>query len=65
VNGKNISGAWRGVHLWVNRESRAQELLRTLAALAAAGANTVVIEVNYSCEFQAHPELRQKQFITR
>ena len=60
-----ISGAWRGVHLWVDRESRAQELVRTLPALAAAGANTVVIEVNYSFEFQAHPELRKKDFITR
>ncbi len=58
-----ISGAWRGVHLWVDRDSRAQELIRTLPALAAAGANTVVIEVNYSFEFQAHPELRKRNFI--
>ncbi len=60
-----IVGAWRGVHLWVDRESRARELIRTLPALARAGANTVVIEVNYSYEFQAHPELRKKNFITR
>ena len=60
-----ISGAWRGVHLWVDRDSRAQELIRTLPALAAAGANTVVIEVNYSFAFRSHPELRQKNFITR
>ena len=58
-----ISGAWRGVHLWVDRESRAQELIRTLPALAAAGVNTVVLEVNYSFEFQSHPELRQQHFI--
>ena len=57
------SGAWRGVHLWVDRDSRAQELIRTLPALAAAGVNTVVIEVNYSFEFHSHPELRQKNFI--
>ena len=56
---------WRGVHLWVDRESRAQELLQTLPALAAAGVNVLVLEVNYSFEFSAHPELRQKQFITR
>lgn len=56
---------WRGVHLWVDSEIRAQELMRTLPGLAAAGANVVVIEVNYSFEFQAHPELRQKNFITR
>ncbi len=56
---------WRGVHLWVDRESRAQELIRTLPALAKAGANTVVIEVNYSFEFQTHPELRHKNCITQ
>ena len=60
-----IIGAWRGVHLWVDCESRAQELLRTLPALARAGVNTVVMEVNYSYEFQAHPELRKKNFITQ
>jgi hypothetical protein len=56
---------WRGVHLWVDRDRRARELIRTLPALARAGANTVVIEVNYSFEFQQHPELRQKNFITQ
>jgi hypothetical protein len=60
-----ITDTWRGVHLWVDRESRARELIRTLPALARAGANTVVIEVNYSFEFQAHPELRKQNFITR
>ncbi len=56
---------WRGVHLWVDRESRAQELIQTLPALAKAGANTVIIEVNYSYEFQAHSELRNRHFITQ
>ncbi len=56
---------WRGVHLWLDRESVAQELIRTLPALAQTGANTVIIEVNYSYEFRAHPELRKKNFITR
>ena len=60
-----ISGPWRGVHLWLDREAGAQQLIRTLPALAAAGANVVVIEVNYSFEFQTHPELRNKNFITR
>jgi hypothetical protein len=40
-------------------------LVTTLPALAAAGANTVVVEVNYSFEFQAHPELRNRKFIRR
>jgi hypothetical protein len=57
--------AWRGVHLWLDNEPDAQALVKTLPALAAAGANTVVVEVNYSFEFQAHPELRQRIFVTR
>jgi hypothetical protein len=56
---------WRGVHLWVDRESSAQELIQTLPALAAIGVNAVVIEVNYSYEFESHPELRNRHFITR
>ena len=56
--------AWRGVHLWLDNEPDAQALVKTLPALAAAGANTVVVEVNYSFEFQAHPELRQRKFVT-
>jgi hypothetical protein len=56
---------WRGVHLWLDRESSARELRQTLPALAAAGVNVLVLEVNYSFEFQAHPELRQPHFITR
>lgn len=56
---------WRGVHLWLDRETSAQQLVETLPRLAAVGVTTVVIEVNYSFEFQAHPELRNAHFITR
>lgn len=56
---------WRGVHLWLDRDAAARELINTLPRLAAAGVNVVVVEVNYSFEFQAHPELRNRQFITR
>jgi len=57
--------AWRGVHLWLDNNAGAQALVKTLPALAAAGANTVVVEVNYSFEFQAHPELRNRRYVTR
>jgi len=57
--------SWRGVHLWLDREASAQALIETLPALARAGANTVVIEVNYSFEFRRHPELRNAHFLTR
>jgi Glycosyl hydrolase family 20, catalytic domain len=56
---------WRGVHLWLDCESSAQQLVQTLPALAQAGANVVVIEVNYSFEFPSHPELRLKNCITQ
>jgi hypothetical protein len=61
----NQHEVWRGVHLWLDRESSAEQLLSTLPWLAADGVNVVVIEVNYSFEFQAHPELRNRHFITR
>jgi len=56
---------WRGVHLWLDRESSAQQLIMTLPALARAGANVVVVEVDYSFDFQTHPELRTRDFITQ
>lgn len=57
--------AWRGVHFWLDNDRDARALVTTLPVLAAAGANTVVLEVNYSFEFQAHPELRNTRFVTR
>jgi len=62
---KGAPDNWRGVHLWLDRESSAQQLIETLPRLAATGVNVVVIEVNYSFEFQSHPELCQGKFITR
>ena len=59
-----VNEAWRGVHLWLDNDADARTLVQTLPALAAAGANTVVVEVNYSFEFQAHPELRNPKFVT-
>ena len=56
---------WRGVHFWLDRETAAQALIQTLPRLAVGGVNVVVVEVNYSFEFQAHPELRDRHFITR
>ena len=56
---------WRGVHFWLDRETTAQTLIQTLPRLASAGVNVLVLEVNYSFEFQSHPELRNRHFITR
>ncbi|MEY4387051.1 MAG: hypothetical protein RLY20_2334 [Verrucomicrobiota bacterium] len=56
---------WRGVHLWVDKESAAQSLIKTLPDLAKVGVNTLILEVNYSFEFSSHPELRNVTFIRR
>ncbi len=56
---------WRGVHLWLDRDSEAVNLITALPKLAAIGVNVVVVEVNYSFEFSAHPELRNRRFVTR
>jgi hypothetical protein len=61
----SIQETWRGVHLWLDNDADAQTLVHTLPRLAAAGANVAVVEVNYSFEFQAHPELRNARFVTR
>ena len=55
---------WRGVHLWLDNDADAKTLVQTLPDLAAAGANAVVVEVDYSFEFQSHPELRNSKFVT-
>ena len=64
-NWESQNHTWRGVHLWLDNDASAQQLVKTLPALAAADANVVVVEVNYSFEFQAHPEMRNRRFVTR
>ena len=59
------TNSWRGVHLWLDNDASARALAVTLPELAKLGVNTVVVEVNYSYEFKAHPELRNKTFIHR
>lgn len=56
---------WRGIHLGVQNPAQAAELKEQLPRLAAAGVNVVIVEVNYSFEYESHPEIREKQFITR
>ena len=56
---------WRGAHFWIDNDQSARELIQSFPALARMGANVVVIEVNYSFEFEKHPELRSRRFITR
>jgi len=56
---------WRGVHVPVRDDEQLAALENELPQLAAAGANVVVIEVNYNFDFKSHPELRLPQYMTR
>ena len=56
---------WRGVHLGVQSDEQVKSLIETLPKLSSAGVNVVVVEVDYSFEFQSHPEVRSVPFISR
>lgn len=56
---------WRGVHLWADDDEDAKALIVALPKLAAAGANSVVLEINYSYAFESHPELRKRKVIAK
>jgi hypothetical protein len=51
---------WYALHL-INQGSdeRLQQLERQLPELAKLGINCLILEMNYSFNFQSHPELRQ------
>ena len=52
--------AWRGVHLLgYSNDDDLAELGAMVPKLAEMGINVIVLEVDYSFEFQSHPELRQ------
>ncbi len=56
-----------GIHLlsWTS-DSLLVELGKTIPSLAARGINLIILEVDYSFDFQSHPELRQgTRYITR
>jgi hypothetical protein len=56
---------WRGVHLALQNDEQTSALIEQLPRLAALGVNVLVVEVNYSFEYQSHPEIRPDQFITK
>ncbi|MDB6110979.1 MAG: Beta-hexosaminidase, partial [Pedosphaera sp.] len=57
--------AWRGVHLGLDSDEQADALVEELPRLAAIGVNVIVVEVDYSFDFQSHPELRPSHFLTK
>lgn len=56
---------WRGVHEHVETDKDLNALEKKLPALAADGVNVFVVQVDYSFDFQSHPELRYKYYITK
>lgn len=56
---------WRGVHLMIESDEQVDALIGQLPKLSAAGVNVIVAEVDYSFDFQSHPELRAERFITK
>jgi hypothetical protein len=56
---------WRGVDVPVRDDQQLGALEHQLPQFAADGVNAMVIEVNYSFDFQSHPELRPSRYITR
>jgi hypothetical protein len=58
---------WRGLHLIQYKNDKDLESLAgQIPALAALGLNVLILEVDYSFDFQSHPELRGgRDLITR
>jgi hypothetical protein len=56
---------WRGIHLEAKSDRAADQLIAEMPKLAALGVNALIVEVDYSFEFQSHPELRPPQFLSK
>jgi hypothetical protein len=56
---------WRGIHMGVNGESIERLIVAAAQVLPQLGINVLVVEVDYSFEFQSHPELRNANPISR
>ena len=56
---------WFGLHVLVENKPAAEALLTELPALAKAGINLLIFEVDYNYEYVSHPELRGDDPISR
>lgn len=56
---------WRGIHLFVQSNESVDNLVNNMPRYAAMGVNVIIAEVNYSFDFVAHPELRNRTVVTR
>jgi hypothetical protein len=62
---RETNPVWRGTHLGIGSDRQVQALIQQLPRLAADGVNVIIAEVDYSFEFQTHPELRTADFISK
>jgi hypothetical protein len=56
---------WFGLHVLAEKGAAAEALIAELPALAKAGINVLIFEVDYNYEFVSHPELRVDAPISR
>jgi len=56
---------WMGLHVLIQTKQAAEVLERELPGFAAAGINVIIAEVDYNYEFEAHPELRGRDPISK
>lgn len=57
---------WRALHvLNYNTDARLDSISTKIPDLAKMGLNVLIFEVDYSFQFESHPELRMKQCITK
>lgn len=57
--------AWHGVHVIIRSPAAAAELESLLPALARAGVNVLIVEVNYSFAYDSRPELRDATVVDK
>lgn len=57
--------AWRGLHMHVASDTDLSRLEEQFPKLTAAGVNVLILQVDYAFDFQSHPELRDRTFITK
>lgn len=56
---------WLGLHVLIENKPAAEALLSELPALADAGINLLIFEIDYNYEYVSHPELRGDDPISR
>ena len=63
-HGRARPPVWRGLHLLINGDADIVTLQAQLPRLAAAGVNTLILEVGYNFVFSSHPELSPATGVT-